>query len=769
MNDNMTTRGRGTLSRCITCAALFSAVLLGGKALGETGLDAISDVRVAPMIASGWTQNTFGGAAAFNLYLPNKYPSGCAVTAFAQLMRYWQYPVNAVAPGSYFCWVDGVGKSYMMQGGTYDWDLMPLVDEDCTDNAQREALGHLAYDLCVASHVAWSEWSGTYSVLVAEALQERFGYASVRTFYPPSDLVTANTSIMSLPDYKNAILASLDAGMPVVLSCTNKDGVNHQMVVDGYGFNGGTDVYCHLNCGWGGAENRWYNLVAEEVTELFRFIGVVDVAYNIHPTQTGDVISGRVLDSAGQPISNVKVSLSGAASGEATSNAQGIFFFRVSGKGKFVLSVADAHGKISRSVTIAKAGKNVQGELNETDGIYYSSSLGIVANQWGVDLVLSNSAKVPDGADSDGKPDSSEPAGQPDGSAPAEQPDGTELAFKATSAAVFDGTLLNGGLVAGTIIVKAGKANGNGESKLAASVISVGSGKKLSYKGTMAANGWATLTCPGQANMVLFLGTTEMKGDCGAYKVTGARNLFSSKDGTELAKANAALGSWIGTINVVWPSGTKGWNALSLAVAKKGKVKVAGTLADGTKVSTTAQAILEDAALSIPVVNTKKVSLACLLALPLSGDGVTVTGIDGAVAGKVKTLAGTATFKMDAAAFSALLGNDVTFADYLPTGISVKQSGTKWIVANGARAGTVAFVKGSEQVDAGKAGANPSALKLSYAAKTGTFKGSFKAYRLTNGKPKAVNVTVSGALVSGVGYGTATIKNVGSVSLEISP
>ena len=48
-----------------------------------------------------------------------------------------------------------------------------------------------------------------------------------------------------------------------------------------------------------------------------------------------------------------------------------------------------------------------------------------------------------------------------------------------------------------------------------------------------------------------------------------------------------------------------------------------------------------------------------------------------------------------------------------------------------------AFAKGTTTVDEAKAGENPSGLKLTYKAKDGTFKGSFKAYADVGGKPKA--------------------------------
>ena len=91
-------------------------------------------------------------------------------------------------------------------------------------------------------------------------------------------------------------------------------------------------------------------------------------------------------------------------------------------------------------------------------------------------------------------------------------------------------------------------------------------------------------------------------------------------------------------------------------------------------------------------------------------------------------------------------------------------NGAKWTLP---KAGKVAYLRGTTDVDAAKLLENPSALKLTYTAKTGAFKGSFKAYAEVNGKPKATTVNVTGVLIDGVGYGAATVKKVGGVVVTI--
>ena len=93
--------------------------------------------------------------------------------------------------------------------------------------------------------------------------------------------------------------------------------------------------------------------------------------------------------------------------------------------------------------------------------------------------------------------------------------------------------------------------------------------------------------------------------------------------------------------------------------------------------------------------------------------------------------------------------------DYLPEGVDISLSGTKWVLP---KAGKVTFVKGTDEVDEDKTGENPSGLKLSYKAKDGSFSGSFKVYAIVNGKIKSYTANVAGVLVDGIGYGTATLK-----------
>ena len=113
-------------------------------------------------------------------------------------------------------------------------------------------------------------------------------------------------------------------------------------------------------------------------------------------------------------------------------------------------------------------------------------------------------------------------------------------------------------------------------------------------------------------------------------------------------------------------------------------------------------------------------------------------------------------------------------AELLPTNEVANVAGGKWKFEKAAsvkwtklKDGVVPLVKDEESgkglvVDTSKGKTNLSGLKLTYTPKKSTFKGSFKLYELKgSGKSTKLNkftVNISGVVVNGVGYGTATCK-----------
>ena len=149
-------------------------------------------------------------------------------------------------------------------------------------------------------------------------------------------------------------------------------------------------------------------------------------------------------------------------------------------------------------------------------------------------------------------------------------------------------------------------------------------------------------------------------------------------------------------------------------------------------------------------------------------DGSAVTVKWDAVPASAKSDIGSdARFHMDAAdiPFDDVVPPSADGTSTLPDGVKVDSVGGKWSLP---KAGKVAFTKDKSDLDVSKFGENPAGLKLSYAAKTGAFKGSFSLYRQTApGKLKKEKATVNGVVVNGVGYGSAVIKKTGSMPVTV--
>ena len=284
-----------------------------------SGLSSISDVRVAPLVKSTWNQSYVIKSGIFsdtkylcyNYYTPKQYPCGCVATAMAQVMKYHEWPLSYVEPKTFQCKIDGIYTNLTMQGGYYDWDNMLLSPTYSSSVTGRQAIGKLTYDAGVSVGMMYEKSaSGAYMRDVAPALRNTFGYASAVSEY-------------WLSFY--AIRANLDAGCPVLWGIRGTSG-GHAVVVDGYGYSTET-FYVHVNMGWGGSSNAWYN-PDDGITTNYPYVD--DIVLDIFPTESNKVvISGRVLSEAGTPIEGAMVrcrSTDGTFDDYAYTNKKGIWY-----------------------------------------------------------------------------------------------------------------------------------------------------------------------------------------------------------------------------------------------------------------------------------------------------------------------------------------------------------------------------------------------------------------------------------------------------------
>ncbi|MBR3895480.1 MAG: leucine-rich repeat protein [Bacteroidaceae bacterium] len=336
------------------------------------------------------------------------------------------------------------------------------------------------------------------------------------------------------------------------------------------------------------------------------------------------------------------------------------------------------------------------------------------------------------------------------------------------AASVYDGYLYHLDEVAGTIQVKVSTPK-KGAAKISATIQIAGQ-KKVTVKGEvdLTARTFSEKAKDGRV-LNLDFGSKGMIGDFDVYDIEGVRNLFSSKDKDEKSAAEEILEPYLGGYSMICDGGI-----LSVTIAKKGKVTIKGTY-NGEKVSAKAQALIGEEMICIPVIYSKKsVNLAFTIWLPIDGGNAEIIGLDGAVIGKAGTLVNGAKFNIEGDITELIPDAIEVIKGYavLPDGESVSVSGKKWVVADGVKAAKVTYKKGDPEPDIapGKKGqeiANASGLKLTYKSKDGSFSGSFTVYAIEKNKLKKHKANVTGVLIDGIGYGTATIKKIGTWAITI--
>ena len=388
------------------------------------------DLRVPALMTSTWDQAESDGAmgeddskTCYNYYTPQDDSGeiqegkkenavcGCVATAMGQVMFYHRYPDAATVPGELdTCWFGMTelkgSKALSMSGGPYDWANM--VDSPTEDSPVevRKAIGRLTADagISVGMHYTTDD-SGSYTFKASKSLADVFGYGqSVYASFDSSIGTTVGSLTSSKSKLGKVVFSNLDAGYPVIFGIENTYTLGgHEICADGYGYNDGTP-YVHLNMGWSGECNVWYNLPNIDTRPLASLVfnAVSDAAYNIIPDGAGlGVMSGRVVDDDGDPIAAASVSVYDAGTDalvtQLVTTVHGVWGAALP-EGSYNIAVSDAGKERSGGLFGVELRAPVQDDvemlwLSPTDeiekGIYPAvNTAADLGNSWGNDVVL---------------------------------------------------------------------------------------------------------------------------------------------------------------------------------------------------------------------------------------------------------------------------------------------------------------------------------------------------------------------------------------------
>ena len=206
---------------------------------------------VGPLLTCQWDQTS-----PYNVYCPQGTVTGCAATAQAQMMYYWQFPAFGVGAHTY------TASSYGVQRADFGhtllrWDAMTDKYGSASSQDAIDAVARLMYIVGVSLEMSYgTAASGGSSALglvgvpgyysIDNSLQDFFHYS--RDMY-----VIAKQSGYTNDTWRAALIDEIDLGHPILYGGYAEQG-GHGFVCDGYD----SREYMHFNFGWSGVGDGYY-------------------------------------------------------------------------------------------------------------------------------------------------------------------------------------------------------------------------------------------------------------------------------------------------------------------------------------------------------------------------------------------------------------------------------------------------------------------------------------------------------------------------------
>ena len=216
---------------------------------------------VGPLVQTKWDQG-----APYNMYVPNGWPTGCVATAMAQLMKYWEWPVQGTGEHSY----QWGGQTLTANFGetTYDWaNMINVYSSGSVTQENKEAVAVLMSHCGISVDMMYApDGSGAFSPDVPIAINNYFSY---------SDHATYITKAGYTYDEWIALLKSnIDQHIPLYYSGQSSDG-GHAFICHGYD----NDGLFYFNWGWGGSNDSWFLIDGDK----FEFNNSQAIVYDFVP------------------------------------------------------------------------------------------------------------------------------------------------------------------------------------------------------------------------------------------------------------------------------------------------------------------------------------------------------------------------------------------------------------------------------------------------------------------------------------------------------
>jgi hypothetical protein len=220
-------------------------LLIDGQPLKGTKSQAVE-----PLLTTKWDQTW-----PYNILCPGNTVTGCAATAQAQMMKYWNHPT--VGYGSHHYTHATYGQQSADFGHTiYQWGSMPNQPSIYSTGFERLAVATLMYHCGVSLEMGYgtAEEGGSAAAGLAgfegfnsidNSLKDYFGYSH--------SMQVKEKSMYTNEQWRNMLIAELDLHHPLIYTGSSAQG-GHGFVCDGYD----EREYMHFNFGWSGQGDGYF-------------------------------------------------------------------------------------------------------------------------------------------------------------------------------------------------------------------------------------------------------------------------------------------------------------------------------------------------------------------------------------------------------------------------------------------------------------------------------------------------------------------------------
>ncbi|MGM9712990.1 MAG: C10 family peptidase [Prevotella sp.] len=216
----------------------------------------LSNESISPLL----NQVQWGQAKPYNNLCPScrgeRTLTGCVATAMAQVMKYYSFPDKGCGYINYNTSTNRLNVKHDFSNDIFDWqNMLNHYVSDYSDkqaNAVAVLMASCGASVEMDYGTASQGGSGAYQADLLKGYIENFGY--------DDDASLVIRSYCTIDDWHRLLLNELNAGRPVNYGGASMRDGGHSFVIDGYRMGDNQYPNYHVNWGWDGSCDGYYQL-----------------------------------------------------------------------------------------------------------------------------------------------------------------------------------------------------------------------------------------------------------------------------------------------------------------------------------------------------------------------------------------------------------------------------------------------------------------------------------------------------------------------------